>query len=184
MFKKALGQCSKFGVTVSTEAVYMGLEKMVKELVCRPNMTIHLAGVRRVIADSRGDGSAMIRCIVAVAGDCNELSAAEALPTREQHNGLDYNQRDDSMRCGNGSYGVEHREKTCLSFREYGGCRDGDQCEMKHITPDKECENDEYKKHGFCDNYWNCECSHPWDASRGDKHVKYREWMRERSNHK
>ena len=76
------------------------------------------------------------------------------------------------------------RRQSCLSFREYGGCRDGDQCEMKHITPDKECENDEYKKHGFCDNYWNCECSHPWDESRGDKHVKYREWMRERSKHK
>ena len=51
---------------------------------------------------------------------------------------------------------------------------------MKHIKPDKTCEGAEYKKSGFCDNYFECECKHPWDEARGDKAAAWKEWNTDR----
>ena len=152
-FKQQLGQCVKFEITMATETIYMGLEKMMAELICRPSLTIHMAGVKKIIADQRGNGDAMMKAIIAAAGDLNELTASAALPTRQSS---EYRSNNRGRKGGgkggdNGSYGVERKEKICISFREYAECRDGKHCNMKHIKPEKECENAEFKKSGFCD---------------------------------
>ena len=162
-FKQQVGQCVKFNITVASETMYMGLEKMTSELLCRPDLEIHMAGVQKAITDKRGNGSAMMKAIIAAAGDMNELSAIAALPktnneyrTNRNSGGTGHVKKED-----NGSYGVERKEKTCLSFREFGECMGGEHCIMKHIKSDKVCEGAEYKKSGFCDNYLDCECKHP-----------------------
>ena len=160
----------------------MGLEKMTSELLCRQDLNIHMAGVQKIVADKRGNGSAMMKAIIAAAGDMNELTADKALPKtkHEYRTNRDRRGKGSGKREENGSYGVERKEKICLSYREFGECRDGEHCKMKHITPDKACEGAEYKKSGFCDDYFECEYKHPWDEARGDKAAAWKEWNTER----
>ena len=153
-FKQQAGQCVKFDITVASKTMYMGLEKMMSELLCRPNLNIHMAGVQKLVTDKRGNGGAMMKATIAAAGDMNELTATAALPktnneyrTNRTRGGKGHGKEED-----NGSCGVERKEKICLLFREFGECRDGEHCKMKHIKPDKVCEGAEYKKSGFCDN--------------------------------
>jgi hypothetical protein len=51
---------------------------------------------------------------------------------------------------------------------------------MKHLKPDKVCENAEFKKSGFCDQYFTCECKYPWDAARWDKNDAWKKWNDEK----
>jgi hypothetical protein len=173
-FKQKLGQCVKFDVFMASEIIYMGLEKMMAELLCRPSLNIHMAGVQKIVTDKRGNGGAMMKAIIAAAGDLNELTASAALPTRQSsEHRTNHNHRKGKgggNGGNNGSYGVERKKKICILYREYGECKDGEHCNMKHIKPEKQCENAEFKKSGFCDDYWDCLCQHTWDEEkRGDK---------------
>jgi hypothetical protein len=184
-FKQQLGQCVKFDITVAPETMYMGLEKMMSELLCRPDLNIHMSGVLKVVAEQRGNGGAMMKAIIAAAGDMNELSATAALPKTNNEYRTNRNRNGKGGKGGgrkeeNGSYGVERKEKICISFREFDECRDGGHCKLKHLKPDKVCENAEFKKSGFCDQYFTCECKHPWDEARGDKNDAWKKWNDEK----
>ena len=50
-FKQQLGQCVKFDITVAPETIYMGLEKMTSQLLCRPDLNIHMSGVLKVVTE-------------------------------------------------------------------------------------------------------------------------------------
>ena len=60
-FKQQLGQCVKFDITVAPETMYMGLEKMMSELLCRPDLNNHMSGVLKVVTEKRGNGGAMMK---------------------------------------------------------------------------------------------------------------------------
>ena len=176
-FKQQAGQCVKFDITVASKTMYMGLEKMMSELLCRPNLNIHMAGVQKLVTDKRGNGGAMMKAVIAAAGDMNELTASVALPktnneyrTNRARGGKGNDKKED-----NGSYGVERKDKICLSFRAFGECRNDEHCKMKHIKPDEVCEGAEYKKSGLCDKYFDCGCTHPWNAARGDRSAAWKE---------
>ena len=112
-FKQQLEQCVKFDITVAIETMYMGLEKMMSELLCRTDLNIHMAGVQKVVTDKRGNGGAMMKAIIAAAGDMNELTAIAALPktnneyrTNRNRGGKVSGRKEES-----GSYDVEREEK-------------------------------------------------------------------------
>ena len=83
-FEKLLSDCSRFGITIPPETVYIGLEKMMEELLERPGMNVILAEVKYVIGRSRGDGKAMMDVLIDIAGDLAELPSHKALPSRMQ----------------------------------------------------------------------------------------------------
>ena len=83
-FKQQLGQCVKFDITVAPETIYMGLEKMMSQLLCRPDLNIYMSGVLKVVTEKRGNGGAMMKAIIVAAGDMNELTATAALPKTKQ----------------------------------------------------------------------------------------------------
>ena len=58
----------------------MGLEKMMDELLCRPDLNIHMAGVQKVVTDKRRNGGATMKAIIVVVGEMNGLTATGALP--------------------------------------------------------------------------------------------------------
>ena len=171
-FKAQLSRCRKTNVTVSNEAVYLGLERMIKEIACRPRLTTEMAGINEIFARDRGDGQKLMKAIIAAAGDCNELSSRDAL------NQVEHPDSRGSKTYGprrGGAYAVEDN-RLCIPFRENGECRDGEHCGYKHQKGVGICENEEFKKTGFCDQFGTCPHLHPWDSSRGDKRAAYIEW--------
>ena len=79
-FDSLLSQCKKHNLQISTDDIYMGLERMVEKLLERNSLNILLAGVQHVVATSRGDGDAMYDALVNAAGDLAELESNRALP--------------------------------------------------------------------------------------------------------
>ena len=79
-FKQQLGQCVKFDISVASKTMYMCLEKMMSERLCRPDLNIHMAGVQKIVTDKRRNCGAMMKAIIVAAGDMNELTATAALP--------------------------------------------------------------------------------------------------------
>ena len=117
-FKNHLSQCQRYNVGGQSEAQYMGLERMMKELVCRLSMTIHLAGVREVIAQRRGDGAAMLRAMWEAAGDLYDLKASAALPPTGSGYGPPRTNRFQQRKTNDGAFAIQ--DSVCLAFREYG----------------------------------------------------------------
>ena len=68
---------------MASETIYMRLEKVMAELLCRPRLNIHMTGVQKIVIDKRGNGGAMMKAIIVAAGDLNELTPSGALPTRQ-----------------------------------------------------------------------------------------------------
>ena len=109
-------------------------------------------------------------------------TAFEPKPNNEYRTNRSINGKGGGRREDNGSFGVERKDMICMSFREFGECGRGEHCKYKHITPDKVCENAEFQKSGFCDQYFECECKHPWDAARGDKREAWKKCNDEKYN--
>ena len=54
----------------------------------------------------------------------------------------------------------------CLSMRERGRCNKPG-CPYDHtVKGEKVCEMQDYEKYGFCSNWWECKCRHPYDERK------------------
>ena len=76
------------------------------------------------------------------------------------------------------------RSKICLSMREKGFCT-RQNCQYDHSNVATEvCQSKDYQKYGFCANWFECPCKHPYNESRygrwGESLNKYKELAEKR----
>ena len=164
-FEAQLADCRKHQVMIGAEAIYLGLERMIEDLIGRRNLELQLAEVKYVLGAQKGNGEALQNALMEVASDLCELPAGKALPYNYSKN-----RNNNYHNSSHGAF-VANSGRVCINFREYGRCRDGEACKYKHVAGEGVCDSTAFKETGFCDKYsTDCTHVHPWNSEKfGDK---------------